>query len=62
MDYIYRCLKCGKKFDYIVANHSIEIIEKGKKMLKACRGELEQIELMAEIPLLKSEIMSNEKK
>lgn len=61
MDYMYRCKKCGRSFDYKAAGHSIEVISQGKRMLQACRGELEKIELMAEIPLVKSKIMSNEK-
>jgi len=45
MDYVYKCKKCGQEFTYKVANHSIEIIEKGKKLLKACRGEIIRIEV-----------------
>ena len=62
MDYVYRCKKCGQTFDFKTAGHSIEIIENGKKMLQACRGELEKLELMAEIPLLKTELLNGGQK
>ena len=61
MDYVYRCKKCGQVFDHIT-NHSVEIEVKGKKMLQACRGELEKLELMAEIPLLKKELLISGRK
>ena len=42
MDYFYKCKKCGQQFTYKIANHSIEVIVNGKKMLRACRGEVYQ--------------------
>ena len=61
MDYTYKCKKCGQEFNYNVANHSIEVIVKGKKMLRACRGEIVKIDVrekneFAKIPIIKNEI------
>ena len=59
MDYSYKCKKCGQMFTFNVANHSIEVIVNGKKMLRACRGEIVKIEAdekMSKIPIVKNDV------
>jgi transposase-like protein len=45
MEYTYKCKKCGRKFTYKVANHSVEIVVDGKNILKACSGKIVKIEV-----------------
>ena len=60
MDYSYQCKKCGQRFTFKVANHSIGVIVNGKRMLQACRGEIVKIEVkeneLSKIPIIKNKI------